>query len=555
MSADKVNLGLSVRDLDESPDYDPITCVRLITGTDSNGNDIVYIAGDPNVKPGRTLDVENHLIRDSMTGQAVVDNIYQTVQGYVYKPFSAAGAIIDPVAEIGDGVSIDEVYSVLADIETTFSPLMSATIGAPAGSDVDHEYPYESSEQRQFAQATEELRTALIVEQGKISSIVSQIGGENEAGSILNRLTTVEQTAEGITVYSEQQIKGWAGEEIRNWANLNFTADGINTLVGSYYDASGAADSAYDDAIAEAARLDGVVKREAHSELEQTSQYIRTTVAKSESKWDLTELPSGVEITLFGYGLPSAYYDATLHSGEYYLNQQMGRYYRSNGTTWVLQDQYLHLITNNLNSRITQTADRIESVVESVDELGTEMSKISQTATDITLEVYSSENGTTSFVLSQGSTTLSSQVLNLYVDAAYVKGTIYADELKAYASIYSPNITGGTIAGAVMNGGRFTDDGLGAASLSMVSWGGLASMVYAPTSRLSDWYGRTYSYFDVGGYGSSQYPQAWMELGGITLVEKRSTGSTSSFVMGGTTWDFSYVNKVIMPDGTVFEAS
>lgn len=552
MSADKVILGLAVRDLDESPAYDPISCVRLITGTDQNGNQIVYTAGDS--KSGRTIEVENRLIRDPNTGNAVAQNILMAIQGYAYKPFSASGAILDPAAEIGDGVSVDEVYSVLADIETTFSPLMTANIGAPEDGSIDHEYPYESSENRLIAQEIQGLRTSFVVENGRIAAEISDVQQTQEG--LASKVTSLEMTVDGIHAYTDREIQTLAGGVVHDWAEINFTPDGIASKVSSKFDAKGAASTALADSKSYTDGKIAPIAGEYTSAIEQTAKSIKATVAAQESKWDLSGLPSGVTISAYGFGTPkSNKISAADYTGKFYLDQTAGRWYYSDGTTWTRQTGSLKLITTNLNTRITTTANGLASVVEEVDELGSRMTAIEQTSTDITLSVYSDNYGKTYFKLSDGMAEISSQEVYLNVDSTHIKGTIYADVVNANASIYSPTITGGTISGAVMTGGRFTDDGLGAASLSMVSWGGLASMVYTPTSRLSDWYGRTYSYFDVGGYGSSQYPQAWMELGGITLVEKRSAGATSSFVMGGYTWDFSNVARVIMPDGTTFVAS
>lgn len=516
MSADKVILDRAVRDLDESPAYDPISCVRLITGTDQEGNQIVYVAGDP--KSGRTIDVENRLIRDSTQGQQVANNILQAIQGYAYKPYSASGAILDPAAEIGDGVSVDEVYSVLADIETTFSPLMTANIGAPEDGAIDHEYPYESSQDRTLIQELAQMKTSFIVEQGRIAAEISEV--KTTADGTSRKVTTLEQTVNGIHAYTDLEIKTLAGGVVEDWADINFTPDGIASKVSSKFDAKGAASTALTDSKAYTDGEIELIAGEYTSAIEQTAKQIKSTVAAQESKWDLSGLPSGVTISAYGYGtpknnkLPAGYDPGTKvdYTGKYYLDQTAGRWYYSDGTTWTRQSGSLKLITTNLSTRISQTASGLESVVEDISDLGTRMTAIEQTSTDITLSVYGDAYGKTYFKLSDGTTTLSSQELYLNVDSAHIVGELTAQKIVAGASIYSPMISGATISGSSIVGGRF-QDATGYAALQLWSYSGdpgAGVLYYGPYNSSNTWN----AYFEVSGQGRGTYPYTAVYIGG-----------------------------------------
>ena len=515
MSADKVILGRQVRDLDESPAYDPISCVRLITGTDQNGNQIVYTAGDP--KSGRTIDVENRLIRDSTQGQQVANNILQTIQGYAYKPFSASGAILDPAAEIGDGVSVDEVYSVLADIETTFSPLMTANIGAPEDGAIDHEYPYESSQDRTLIQEMAQMKTSFIVEQGRIAAEISEVKTTAEGTS--KKVTTLEQTVNGIHAYTDQEIEGI----VENWADVNITPEYISSEVSEYFDAAGAADTAAAAALRAAKKhtddeID-LISGQYNSKIEQTAREIKATVAAQESKWDLSGLPSGVTISAYGYGSPkNNKISAADYTGKYYLDQTAGRWYYSDGTTWTRQSGSLKLITTNLSTRISTTASGLETVVEEIGDANANgtilnrLTKIEQTSTDITLSVYGDQYGKTYFKLSDGVTTLSSQELYLNVNSANIIGEITAQKIMAGASIYSPMISGATISGSSIVGGRF-QDATGYAALQLWSYSGdpgAGVLYYGPYNSSSTWN----AYFEVSGQGRGTYPYTAVYIGG-----------------------------------------
>lgn len=544
MSADKIILGRTVRDLDESPSYDPISCIRLITGTDQNGNQIVYTAGDP--KSGRTLDVENRLIRDPTQGQQVANNILAAVQGYAYKPFNAAGAILDPAAEIGDGVSVDEVYSVLADIETTFSPLMSANIGAPEDGSIDHEYPYESSENRLIAQEIQGLRTSFIVENGKISAEISDV--QQTQRGIQNNITQLELTVNGIHAYTDQEIEGI----VDNWAEVNITPEYIQSEVSEYFDAAGAADAALRAAKKYTDDEIEPISGQYTSKIEQTAMEIKATVAAQESKWDLTGLPAGVTISAYGYGQPlndnspSYKYRPAAYTNKYYLDQNTGFWYKSNGSTWTKQTGSLKLITTNLSSMITSTASGLESVVEEIGTKDTDgtilnrLTKIEQTSTDITLSVYSNTYGETYFKLSDGSGEISSASFNFATDILNVAGNLTAKYIAANVSISSPFITGATIQSS-----RFSDQyNVTALTMGNDSWSD-GFLWFGPYSNAS-YPSLSNSYFRVRGYNN--YVE--FDLGGRAFM---GTQQNSWVLSLGGTWDFSQATRVIMPDGTIFQ--
>lgn len=100
------------------------------------------------------------------------------------------------------------------------------------------------------------------------------------------------------------------------------------------------------------------------SSISQTASQIKSTVSAAVSKYDTT----GYTITLYGYGTPeNNNYSASEHNGEYYLDQNTGNLYISNGSSWG-NTVTLDLITNVLDdsiSEISQTADQIKLNVSS----------------------------------------------------------------------------------------------------------------------------------------------------------------------------------------------
>lgn len=520
MSADRIFLQRRVRDLDESPAYQPISRVRIHAGEDGDGNPIVYEAGNTT---GRTMDVDNPLIMDDVSGRAIAANVLSVLQGYAYKPFRAGNAILDPAAEIGDAVSIDEVYSVLADIETMFSPLMTANIGAREDGSIDHEYPYESSEDRQIAREIQGIRTSFIVENGRIATEIANINAN--AQGLTNRVTRVEQTADGIR--ADLSANYMTADQVDNsiTASVNASAQSITSQVSRTYELKTDAAAKLNTAKQYADSQDSGVKGELRSEISQTADSIKATVAGQESKWDVSQLPSGISISAYGYGIPSNT-TAAQYRNKYYLDQTSGRYYKSNGTSWVIQSQQLQLITSNIQAAVEINANDIRSVVSDMSATQNAVSSISQRVDNITMYV-SSANGSTTFTLTDGTAILDTKTFEVTVDSFNVIGPISATSVAANATIESPEIYGGLFYGGTP---------------------------YSPRGALQIG-GQYGSYGDLTLYGGSNFHEVFkvMDYTGSTefyaqgmLIGTYSYETNTFYAAAGTTWYFANAN-VILP--------
>ncbi len=193
MSVDRIYLQRAARDIKESPEYLPYSKVRIIVGEDENGAQLIYEAGDDSF---RTLEITN-----PYGTQAIANAILAKIQGYSYKPYTADGAILNPAAELGDAVNVGDVYSFISSMETVFSPIMSATIFAPEDSNIDHEYPFETSEHKEIARKINGVRTSFTVELGRIASEIEETyQTKTAAGQQYTQLqSSIEQTAQSIT--------------------------------------------------------------------------------------------------------------------------------------------------------------------------------------------------------------------------------------------------------------------------------------------------------------------------------------------------------------------
>ena len=117
--------------LDTSPALAPVS--KVILAVDSEN---AYIAGDDT---GRTIEVTC-----PYGTQEMANNILSALSSYTYTPAMAQDAILDPAAEIGDGLTMGGVYTVLAQSTLTFDGLMTSDAGAPGQAEQESEYKYQS---------------------------------------------------------------------------------------------------------------------------------------------------------------------------------------------------------------------------------------------------------------------------------------------------------------------------------------------------------------------------------------------------------------------------
>lgn len=170
VSVSSTNLFKKAVNLEISPQFDAYTGVRILTGIqDEDGNDIVYFAGNEN---GRVLEVTNE-----WGTQTQAENILANIQNRSYKPYTASSAIIDPAAELNDGVTVNGVYSGICSKVTRFGTLMDSDIAAPQDQEIDHEFTFETPQDRKYTRQVKEFRSELKIQASQIAARVSSSGG------------------------------------------------------------------------------------------------------------------------------------------------------------------------------------------------------------------------------------------------------------------------------------------------------------------------------------------------------------------------------------------
>lgn len=127
------DLKLNVGALERGIDSGAFTKVR-ITGIQGVEGVTEYTAGSDT---GLTIEGEC-----PWGTQAIANNVLSTIAGWVYRPYTASEALLDPAVEIGDMVKINGWTSMVAKLDRNFDKMCDATLSAPEDEELNHEYPY-----------------------------------------------------------------------------------------------------------------------------------------------------------------------------------------------------------------------------------------------------------------------------------------------------------------------------------------------------------------------------------------------------------------------------
>lgn len=148
--SDSVFLGQKAGAVESSPKLEPISRVVLVVDDETT-----YTAGNGD----KTLEVTC-----PYGTQAMANNILAALSNYQYQPAQVSDALLDPASEFGDAITVDGLYTVIADMDITFDPLMTSDVGAPGEAELQSEYAYisqETAEQiRQMQQAAQQIANA-----------------------------------------------------------------------------------------------------------------------------------------------------------------------------------------------------------------------------------------------------------------------------------------------------------------------------------------------------------------------------------------------------------
>ena len=145
--------------------------------------------------------------------QTMVDALLDSLKGYEYQAYEAGNANIDPSAELGDGVTVGGIYSVIAKMRDDGSGY--ASLSAPGEAELEDEYPMDGPMTQMFNREIKKVRSAITKTAEEIRAEVSGlVDGEYVSASITTALGEIELEASSKDGTTTFKLTG-AGAEIK----------------------------------------------------------------------------------------------------------------------------------------------------------------------------------------------------------------------------------------------------------------------------------------------------------------------------------------------------
>lgn len=220
--SDKTSVGRRVSSFSVSPAFLPFTGVEITVDDETT-----YSAGNAT---GRVLKVNC-----PWGTQAIANAILTDITGFIYQPYTASDARIDPAAEIGDGLNVNGYYGVLASCDSEYDPLFVADVSAPDGGELLSEYPYLPPITRKVQFAQSQAQRARVVAQAAQTTADEAADDAENANNIITAWrypgAAVEIDGSNIkagTVMASELLGGTVG-----LLNASETQVGTMTITGS----------------------------------------------------------------------------------------------------------------------------------------------------------------------------------------------------------------------------------------------------------------------------------------------------------------------------------
>lgn len=164
--------------------------------------------------------------------QQMANNLLATLQGYSYQGLEANGAKVSPIAELGDGITVNGLYTQLAYQNIRFSTGEVMDVAAPGSDETLHEYKTEGETTKQFTHQIAETRSLisktseeilLKVEnelEGLSSSFSVQLQQiQSQVTGLDGQMSSITQTVSSIT----SRVDGLEGD----FTEVSVTLDGL----------------------------------------------------------------------------------------------------------------------------------------------------------------------------------------------------------------------------------------------------------------------------------------------------------------------------------------
>lgn len=194
--SDKTFVGLDITGFENTGKYRPVSRVTLLVDDEN-----VYTAGDDTGLeltascPHATQEMANALLAQ--------------LQGYQYQSFTADAANLDPAAELGDGVTVNGIYSIISQLDDDGRGFPD--ISSPGEVALEEEYPAAGPMTQEFNRQLADTRSQITKTAEEIQLLV-----ESEINDLSSSFTVQLDNITG-------RVNGLDGE----FAELSLTLDGL----------------------------------------------------------------------------------------------------------------------------------------------------------------------------------------------------------------------------------------------------------------------------------------------------------------------------------------
>lgn len=158
---DSVSVLKNMVSFDKAEQFDGYSKVVVIVS-----DEIEYSAG---TDTGRTL-----TLNCPWGNQEVANNVLKSIQGFQYQPMTASGALVDPAAEIGDGITANGVYSGIYSMDVQFNSNLPADVSAPSDEELYEEHTYVPKTEREVTRKFLDFQAQFRIQDGKITAEVEE---------------------------------------------------------------------------------------------------------------------------------------------------------------------------------------------------------------------------------------------------------------------------------------------------------------------------------------------------------------------------------------------
>lgn len=227
--SDKTYVGLDITGFENTGKYRPVSRVTLLVDDEN-----VYTAGDDT---GLELSASC-----PHATQEMADALLAQLQGYQYQSFTADAANLDPAAELGDGVTVNGIYSIISQLDDDGRGFPD--ISSPGEVALEEEYPSAGPMTQEFnrqiaetrstiSKTAEEIRLYVANEIEGVEAEISVTAGEIRSyvdDEINGVNSTITQTASSLTA----KINSVDGRVTSLSADLNGIEASVTGLEGDY---------------------------------------------------------------------------------------------------------------------------------------------------------------------------------------------------------------------------------------------------------------------------------------------------------------------------------